>query len=65
MAFAESYFSTFGEVTVKNLFAKHWSNKEKALGECESVLAAGLVKLNKNTFRGGCLIAARAISDKI
>ena len=28
-------------------------------------MAAGLVKLSKETLRGGCLIAARAISDKI
>ena len=62
---AEPWGAVFGSDSIKRLFSKKFSDKEKGLQECENVLKDASCVKTKETLRISCLVVCKAINDKV
>lgn len=61
----EPWIAVFGKDTILKLFSKKFSDKEKAIQECEDVLKSKTCTKSKETLKVACLVVNKTIQDKV
>ena len=61
----EPWNTIFGSDSIKKLFSKKFSDKEKGLQECENILKSSTCNKTRDTLKVSCQVANKAIQDKL